>query len=511
MSSALPPVTVGSALSAGTRRLAEAGSDEARLDAEILLADLLGVTRAYLYAHPERPLTPAEQAAWQERLARRARREPVAYITGHREFYGLDLLVDRRVLVPRPETEMIVDRVLALARRRAPRVIWDVGTGSGALALALAYHLAEAQVVAADVSADALQVAERNRRRLGLEGRVRLVQSDLLAEARGPIDVLVANLPYLTNEEYRQAMPEVSCYEPQQALAAGPGGLEAVARLLAQAQALDPPPGTILLEIGATQGPRALALARTHFPDRPATLWRDLAGLDRVIEIGPDCALDEWEMGAQPEGAPTHLLPADAPQCIAVAAEALRQGEIVALPTDTVYGLGAAVFQPQAVQALYEVKGRPEAKAIPLLLASPAGLSRIVAGVPPVAERLVRAFWPGPLTIVMEAHPQVPAAVLSGGHTVALRVPDHPIARALIEAVGAPLATTSANRSGRTEALTAIQVVEQLGKGVRWVLDGGRSPGGRPSTVVDLSVEPPAIRRQGAVSEQALATVMQEG
>jgi len=200
----------------------------------------------------------------------------------------------------------------------------------------------------------------------------------------------------------------------------------------------------------------------------------------------------------------TRILPAGDSESIAVAAAALRRGEVVAFPTDTVYGLGAEMSQEAAVQALYEIKGRPEGKAIPLLLASADDLEQVAASVPPRAARLVQAFWPGPLTLVLEARPEVPVVVRAGGHTVAVRVPDHPEARALIEALCAPLATTSANRSGAPEARTAIEVVQQLGNRVRWVIDGGRSPGGRPSTVVDMTVDPPAIRRVGAIAEEAL-------
>ena len=281
------PVTVGDALAEGARRLAAAGCGEARLDAELLLAHALGVSRACLFAHPERRLSADQAASWQALIERRAGREPIAYILGHKEFYGLDLLVDRRVLVPRPETELLVERALQFAARHPVHTVWDVGTGSGAVALALAWHLRQAQVVASDVSSAALQVAAANRRRLGLEGRVQLVRSDLLAAARGPIDVVVANLPYLTAAERAQAMPEVSQYEPQVALDGGPQGLALVGRLLRQAAALDGPPALILVEIGARQGLPAVALARESLPQAAVALQRDLAGLDRALEILP--------------------------------------------------------------------------------------------------------------------------------------------------------------------------------------------------------------------------------
>ncbi len=491
--------TVQAALRAGAAELTAVGIDEARLDAELLLAHALGVTRAYLYAHPERCLQPHEAAAWQQALARRRRREPVAYIVGTKEFYGLEMAVDRRVLVPRPETEMLVERTLAFAAARPVRTVWDVGTGSGAVALALATHLPEARIVAADASREALQVAAENRRCLGLEDRVELVESDLLAEAHGAIDVVVANLPYLRTDEYLGAMPEVSQYEPRQALDGGPTGLALVERLLVQAAARSPQPALLLLEIGAEQGPEAVALARRHLPARPVALRCDLAGLDRVLEVNPGVVTPP----RAGEGV-TWVLPAGDPAAIAVVAEALRRGEVAAFPTDTVYGLGAAAFDEAAVQALYEIKGRPEGKAIPLLLRGAQALGEVVADVPPLARRLIDRFWPGGLTLILMARPEVPAVVRAGGPTVAVRVPGHPAARALVRAAGSPLATTSANRSGAPDALTAIQVVEQLRCRVSWVLDGGHTPEGQASSVVDVTVAPPAIRRHGAIPDEAL-------
>ncbi len=508
-------LTVRAALQRGVERLAAAGIDEPRLDAELLLAHVLGAGRAELYAHPERCLAPEEEEAWQQALARREQREPLAYITGSRGFYGLELAVDRRVLVPRPETEMIVERVVAFAAVHPVQVVCDVGTGSGALALAIAQSLPGVRVVATDVSREALQVAAENRRRLGLEGRVELVESDLLAGVHGAVDVLVANLPYLRTEEYLGAMPEVSQYEPRLALDGGPDGLALLERLLAQAAALAPQPTLLLLEIGAEQGPEAVELARAHFTERPVALRRDLAGLDRVVEVAPP--LVPSPRGEEGEGRLPHLderadvtwvLPARDPAAIALAAEALQRGEVVALPTDTVYGLGAAVFHEAAVQALYEVKGRPEAKAIPLLLGDPGDVVAVAREVPPVAERLMARFWPGPLTLVLPARAEVPAVVRAGGPTVAVRVPDHTAARALIQAVGAPLAVTSANRSGAPDALATGEVLRQLGSRLHWLLDGGRSPGGRASTVVDVSVEPPAIRRHGPIPDALIEALL---
>lgn len=186
------------------------------------------------------------------------------------------------------------------------------------------------------------------------------------------------------------------------------------------------------------------------------------------------------------------------------AVEVLRQGGLVAFPTDTVYGVGAQAFDAQAVRRLYQAKERPGDRAIPLLLADVADLPAVVETVPPLAGRLAARFWPGPLTLVLRKRPVVPDVVTAGGDSVAVRVPDHPVARGLIAALGTPLAATSANRSGQPDPVTAEEVLTQLGGHIDLILDGGPCPGGVPSTVLDLTVSPPAVLRPGPVSAEEI-------
>ncbi len=193
------------------------------------------------------------------------------------------------------------------------------------------------------------------------------------------------------------------------------------------------------------------------------------------------------------------------------AARLLRAGGVVAFPTDTVYGLGAHAFQPAAVARLYTIKGRPWSQAIPLLLAEPTDIHLVtpVEHVPLAAQRLMAAFWPGALTIVLPRGPAVPDVVTAGGDTVALRVPDHPLARQLIALVGAPLATTSANLSGQVEPVTAEEVAHGLGTRVDAILVGrGRCPGGVPSTVVAVAHGELTILRVGPISRADLLAVL---
>lgn len=182
------------------------------------------------------------------------------------------------------------------------------------------------------------------------------------------------------------------------------------------------------------------------------------------------------------------------------AAALLRAGELVAFPTDTVYGAGAVAWDRQAVAKLYVAKLRALDKAIPLLLAAADDLDLVAVNVSPAARRLAQRFWPGPLTLVLPKARGVPDEVTAGGATVAVRVPDHSLALALIRLAGAPLATTSANLSGHPSPVTAEEVTEQLAGRIAMILDGGRCPGGVPSTLVDVTGETPHILRPGPLS-----------
>jgi len=198
------------------------------------------------------------------------------------------------------------------------------------------------------------------------------------------------------------------------------------------------------------------------------------------------------------------VLPADSQDAITQAAEILIAGGLVVFPTDTVYGVGSHALDAATVERLYIAKERPRNMAIPVLLASPTDLPLVVRHVPPVAHLLAEAFWPGALTLVLPRQPALPAVLTAGGDSVAVRVPDHPVARALIAALGAPLAATSANLSGRPSPVTAQEATAQLGGRVALVLDGGPCPGGVPSTVLDLTSEPPRVLRSGPVTEETL-------
>lgn len=185
----------------------------------------------------------------------------------------------------------------------------------------------------------------------------------------------------------------------------------------------------------------------------------------------------------------------------------LKQGGLVAFPTDTVYGLGACAYIPQAVERVYQVKGRARDMALPLLVANNTQISEVAENIPPLAWLLIRRFLPGALTLVLPKSKSVPDVVTAGGKTVGVRIPAHPVPIALIEGLAAPIVGTSANLTGQPSPLTADEVYAQLGDKVDLIIDGGRCPGGRESTVVDVTGETPVVLREGAISIEELKKV----
>jgi release factor glutamine methyltransferase len=261
------------------------GMASPRLDAELLLGHTLALDRTGLYMHAHRPVDAEEREAFRALVKRRLSGEPIAYIVGTKGFWTLDLAVDARVLIPRPETEGLVELALRFTRRYAHAAwrIVDVGTGSGALALALASELPEASVLAIDVSTDALEVARENAERLGLRDRVNAVAGDLLAplQARpASVDLIVSNPPYVALGS-GALEPDVAAHEPALALYAGADGLDAIRRLIPEAARALAPGGLLLVEIGHDQGDPVRALARPHFAR--VRIEKDYNGHDRVL------------------------------------------------------------------------------------------------------------------------------------------------------------------------------------------------------------------------------------
>jgi release factor glutamine methyltransferase len=272
-----------------TKFLRDKGIDSARLDAELLLAHALGTTRLDLYIHYDEQVAPDALAIYRELVARRGRREPLQYILGSTEFLSLRLALDKRVLIPRPETELLAERAITLLARELPpgeKTVVDVGTGSGCIAVAIAKNLPDVIVHATDSEASALTVARENARSLGVLGQLRFHQGNLLEPVAGlaaVVHLIAANPPYVPEQDYERLAPELH-YEPRQAVAAGPTGLEVIAPLVSAAPALLRPGGVLLCEIGAGQAPEVCRLVEETGAYASSTIRRDYASIERILE-----------------------------------------------------------------------------------------------------------------------------------------------------------------------------------------------------------------------------------
>lgn len=268
----------------GITTLQDAGVDTARLDAEVLLATVLGVTRAQLIARLRDSVGRTERIAYRGLILRRTRGEPVAYIVGHKDFYGRRFHVDRRVLIPRPETELLVERALDVLVGRTDPTIADVGTGSGIIAVTLAAERSDLHAIAIDSSAGALEVARTNAKTHDVSDRITFLQGNLLEPLHRPVDLIAANLPYVGTEE---SVPHgIIAYEPHDALFAGTDGLDLIRALLDQVGPdVLASTGTVLLEIGNTHGETVADYARECLSDATVTVHLDLAGHDRLVEV----------------------------------------------------------------------------------------------------------------------------------------------------------------------------------------------------------------------------------
>ncbi len=507
--------------------LRERGSSSPRLDAELLLAEALGVGRIDLYTQYDRPLDAAEVDVYRDLIARRGKREPIAYILGRTSFRYLTLKVSPATLIPRPETEELVEAVLEWLRLHpvleagraggvaadevaaadeaaagtvapsrpsppSPPVVVDVGTGSGAVALSLAGE-AGVRVLGVDVSDAALAVAEENRADLGLDSEVELRPGDLLeGVAPGSLRVVVANLPYVTEAERTALEPDVAEFEPESALFAGVDGLDQIRRLIPQAALALGPGGALFLEVGADQSDEVRTLARAEgFED--ATVIPDLSGKDRIVRaVLPGCPVFET---AALDGSSLERLSA-----------ALRAGAVVGLPTDTVYGLATAWDSPRGVVRIFEAKGRDQERPLAVLFASVQHVRESLPDLHATAYSVLGLLLPGPYTFVVGTGVERPRLV-GTADSLGVRVPAHPPLLELLDAIGIPLAATSANRSGAADVSEATELDPGFLIGCAAAFTAGAGTDGRApmigvaSTVVDLR----------PLAEGANALVLREG
>lgn len=270
-------MTLKQALRRARDVLTENGVEDASLESELLLRHTLKISRPQLYLDLEKELTPRQDKTFRRLVQRRLNGEPSAYITGHREFYGLDFNVSPAVLIPRPESELLVETALALAKKHPSAIIADIGTGSGAIAISLALALAQAKIYATDISAAALETALANCRKHGVSDRVRLLEGNLLEPLPELVDIIVANLPYVSQSELN---PQ---FEPPLALDGGADGTESIEQLCQQAGGKLKSGGSLLLEIGRGQRAAVTDILHNIFPEGTIEVIPDLAGIDRVV------------------------------------------------------------------------------------------------------------------------------------------------------------------------------------------------------------------------------------
>ena len=283
-------MTLKQALSRAQRILVANGIDDAAVECELLLRYALKLSRVQLYQNPNQELSPQQEETFWYLIQRRLSHEPTAYITGHCEFYGLDFYVDPRVLIPRPESELLVEEALKFAsrypaRKNYPRLIAEVGTGSGAIAIVLALHLPQAKIYAIDISATALEVAAINCQRHRVVNQVQLLSGNILEALPESVDLIVANLPYIRDSEMEKLTPEIQLFEPRIALAGGKEGLDKILQLCQQVGGRLRPRGCLLVEIGLEQGEAVTTSLRNLFPSAQIIVIPDLSGIDRVVNL----------------------------------------------------------------------------------------------------------------------------------------------------------------------------------------------------------------------------------
>lgn len=495
-----------------TQRLADAGVPSPRTDAEELAAFVHGVKRGELHSVKDADF----DARYWEVIARREQREPLQHITGRAYFRYLELQVGPGVFVPRPETESVVGWAIDAVRAMdvvEPCVV-DLCTGSGAIALALAQEVPRSRVHAVELSEDALRWTRKN-----VEGsRVDLRQGDALSafpDLDGQVDLVISNPPYIPLTEWEYVAPEARDYDPELALFSGEDGLDLIRGIERTAHRLLRPAGW---SSSSTPTPRADRCRGSSprsgaGPTRPITPTSTTGRgsppparrcRDRRRDFNPAVCV----RGGPLDGTAIRHQRRDRPRDGSARSRVRRPpGELVVLPTDTVYGIGADAFSSEAVADLLAAKGRGRNMPTPVLIGSPNTLHGLVTNFSEMAWELVDAFWPGALTLVAKHQPSLQWDLGDTRGTVAVRMPLHPVAIELLTEVG-PMAVSSANLTGHPSPETCDAAQDMLGDSVSVYLDGGPTPGIVPSSIVDVSRDVPVLLREGAISADELRKVV---
>ena len=487
--------------------LGRKGDEHARLSAEWLLSTATGKDRTGLYMAFDEPLSADELSRMHGFVARRAKGEPLQYISGKTSFRFIDVACREGVLIPRPETELLVDAALEgvdAASAVSPVRVLEVGCGTGCVSCAIASERPGTLVTATDISHLAVSLACENRDALGLSDAVDVIECDLVSgvptELMGSFAVLVSNPPYIPADVMRQLPAEVAEFEPELALAGGEDGLDVYRRLLEAAPAALMPGGMLAVELHEDCLDAAADLARAQGGWSAVEVRRDLTGRTRFLVAVREGELPAAAPEAKPEGRIVACSQDDpSEEVLADAASVLERGGVVVMPTDSVYGIGAAAKPGNPGHArIFEIKRRDLAQTLPLLVADASELARLAVDVPQWANELAEKAWPGALTLVVRASEAVSEQFCRPDGTVALRVPDSNLVRELARRVG-PLAVTSANTHGMPAPATSDDIERRIAEAADLTLAAGPTPAGEASTIVDATGPEPKVIRQGAL------------
>ena len=513
------PWTIKRILEWTTGYLGRRGDEHPRHSAEWLLCDVTGLSRVDLYVNFDRPLAPDELDRMHKAIERRAAGEPLQYVTGEMPFRHIVLRCEKGVLIPRPETEVLVDAALegvdaAVRAAGGPVRVLEIGTGTGCISLSIASERPGTRVTATDLSPVAVDLAGRNREALGLAGAVDVIQTDLAADVdpglMGTYAVLVSNPPYIPTDVLANEVPaEVKDNEPELALDGGADGLDVFRRILDLAPRVLCPGGMMALELFEGHLDQAAELVRAQGGWASVEVREDLTHRPRVL-----VAVRE---GALPSSSPViaeKIVRVDAanpdPEAIRRAADVARSGGVLVVPTDSVYGLAcAATADNPAHRRIFSIKRRELSQTLPWFVPREGGLDAWGSDVPQEARELADRWWPGALTLVVRAGADVPPEYAQQGAlgtdglrepgTIALRAPACGVVEALLAELGEPLAQTSANLHGFPAATSVSELAPQILAEADLVLDAGPAALGVPSTIVDCTGAAPRVLREGAI------------
>lgn len=493
--------------------LARKGDEHARLSAEWLLSAATGKDRTGLYMSYDAPLEKPELDRMHAYIERRAAGEPLQYVTGRTTFRFVEVACEPGVLIPRPETELLVDAALEgvdAAKCLDDVRVLEIGCGTGCVSCAIASERPGTHVTATDVSAQAADLARRNRDALGLTDAIDVLECDLDSgvppELAGSFAVLVSNPPYIPDDVMRSLPGEVADYEPHLALAGGADGLDVFRRVLAAAPRWLMPGGMLAVELHKDSLDAAAELAREQGGWKAVEVREDLTHRPRFLVCRREgelpvsrpegCELQRGRIVACDQTHPTSEVVADA-------ARVLRDGGVVVMPTDSVYGIGAAATPENPGHwRIFDIKQRPRTQTLPLLVSDIEELDRLATGVPSWARKLAERFWPGALTLVVRASDAVGDEYRRADGTVALRVPDSALVRELAREVG-PLAVTSANTHGMPAPATSDDIERRIADEADLTLAAGPTPAGLASTIIDATGAEPRVIREGAIATGA--------